>query len=318
MFLYSENAVVVYMLSQMSITEVMQSAVETVESHTSAIDVGRLLRERDIGSVVVVDDDQAVGIVTETDLVELLVADDDAESVTARECMSSPLITIDASASITEAASLLREHHIKKLPVLSNGTLTGITTTTDLSSYLPQLSVQRPKREITEGQPPRVSFEMAYEEEDWQFEYRDEETKGVFDIGDVVEFSKVVSDADVRTFAEVSGDTNRLHLDSEFAEQTRFGQRIVHGTLTAGLISAALARIPGLTIYLSQDISYLGPVDVDEQITAVCEVIEELGDDKYRLSTDIYNEEGDRVIEGEAVVLLDELPETTEISAETE
>jgi predicted transcriptional regulator/acyl dehydratase len=306
------------MLSQMSLTEIMHSTVETVEPDTLAIDVGRRLRERDIGSVVVVDDDQAVGIVTESDLVELLVAGDDSESVTARECMSSPLVTIDASASITEAASLLREHHIKKLPVLSDGELAGITTTTDLSSYLPQFSVRRSKREVTEGRLPRASPEMAYEEEGWQFEYRDEETEGVFDIGDVVEFSKVISDDDVRSFAEMSGDTNRLHLDSEFAEQTRFEHRIVHGTLVTGLISAALARIPGLTIYLSQDISYLGPIAIGERVTAVCEVSEELDDDKYRLSTDVYNEDGNRVLEGEAVVLLDDLPEATEQPAETE
>lgn len=318
MFLYDRGTLVTSMLRQMSLTEIMHSAVETVEPETGAIEIGKQLREREIGSVVVVDDGKAVGIVTEADLVELLVADDVVETVTAAECMSSPLVTIDASASITEAASLLREHHVKKLPVLDSEELVGIITTTDLSSYLPQLSIRRSEHEITEGRQPRARPEMAYNVEGWQFEYRDEETKGVFDIGDVVEFSKVISDSDVRSFAEASGDTNRLHLDSAFAEQTRFGHRIVHGTLATGLISAALARIPGLTVYLSQNISYLGPVDVGERVTAICEVTEELADDKYRLSTDVYNEDEDRVLEGEAVVLLDDLPENTERPAETQ
>lgn len=304
------------MLKQMSITEIMYSAVETVKPDTGVIEIGKRLREREIGSVVVVDDGKAVGIVTEADLVELLVDDSTIETVTAAECMSAPLVTIDASASITEAASLLREENVKKLPVLDGEELVGIVTTTDLSSYLPKFSVRRSKHELTEERLPRARPEMAYDVEGWQFEYRDNETEGMFDIGDVVEFSKVVSDSDVRSFAEASGDTNRLHLDSEFAEQTRFGNRIVHGTLATGLISAALARIPGLTVYLSQDISYLGPVDIGERVTAICEVTEELGDEKYRISTDVYNEDEDRVLEGEAVVLLDDLPENTERPAE--
>lgn len=311
------------MLGQMSLTAVMRSDVETIEPDVPIIDVGRRLQQREIGSVVVVDDSEAVGIVTETDLVELLVAGGDADTVTAADCMSSPLVTTDDSASVTEAAALLREHDIKKLPVLSDsdsdseGTLSGIVTTTDLVSYLPQFSVRR-THDITEGQRSRARPEMAYDEKNWQFEYRDNKIEGAFDVGDVVEFSKIVSESDVRAFANVSGDTNRLHLDAEFAAQTRFDHCIAHGTLVSGLISAALARIPGLTIYLSQDISYLAPVAIDERITAVCEVAEELGDDTYRLSTDVYDGNDERVIEGEAVILLDDLPETVDRPAEIE
>lgn len=311
------------MLRQMSLTEIMRSDVETVEPDIPIIDVGRRLQQREIGSVIVVDDGEAVGIVTETDLVELLVAGGDADTVTAADCMSSPVVTIDTEATITEAAALLRDHDIKKLPVLSDSgsgsdsdeTFTGILTTTELSSYLPQFSVRR-MHDITEEQLSRARPEMAYDEKSWQFEYRDNNTEGTFDVGDVVEFSKIVSDSDVRTFAEASGDTNRLHLDEEFAAQTRFDHRIAHGTLVSGLISAALARIPGLTIYLAQDISYLASVAIDERITAVCEVAEELGDDKYRLSTDVYDGNDERVIEGEAVILLDDLPEAADRPAE--
>ncbi|MFC6963623.1 CBS domain-containing protein [Halocatena marina] len=303
------------MLKQMSLAEAMRTDVETIESDAVLIEVGRRLRKREIGSVVIVDDGPPVGIVTETDLVEFLVTGGDVETVTAAECMSSPLITIDASSSIIEAATLLREHNIKKLPVLSDGELDGIVTTTDLASYLPQFSVQRTSRERTEGRVPRPNPEMAYDDEGWQFEYRDT-TSGTFGVGDVVEFSKVVTDADVRSFAEISGDTNRLHLDSEFAAQTRFDHRIVHGTLVSGLISAALARIPGLTIYLAQDISYLAPVAIGDRITAVCEAAEALGNNKYRLSTDVYDENDERVIEGEAVILLDDLPDIADEATE--
>lgn len=131
-------------------------------------------------------------------------------------------------------------------------------------------------------------------------------------VGDSVTFSKTISEEDVNAFAYASGDTNRLHLDQKFAEGTRFGDRIAHGTLVSGLISAALARIPGMVIYLSQDSRFLGPVSLGERVTAVVEVVETLENDRYRLSTTVYNEDDDEVIDGEAVVLVDELPDDRE------
>ena len=127
-------------------------------------------------------------------------------------------------------------------------------------------------------------------------------------VGDRVEFRKTISDGDVRKFAAASGDTNPLHLDETFAEKTRFKSRIAHGTLVSGLISAALARLPGLTIYLSQDLEFHNPVRIGDAVTAHVEIVEDLGDDQFRLTTRV--EDGDDVvIDGEAVVLIDDLPE---------
>jgi len=127
-------------------------------------------------------------------------------------------------------------------------------------------------------------------------------------VGDGVEFSKTISDTDVRRFAVSSGDTNPLHLDEAFAEQTRFKGRIAHGTLVAGLISAALARFPGLTIYLSQDLEFHAPVRIGDRVTAECEIVEDLGHNQYRLTTTVID--GDEaVIDGEAVVLIDDRPD---------
>ena len=128
------------------------------------------------------------------------------------------------------------------------------------------------------------------------------------DVGDRVEFTKTITDEDVTAFAAASGDTNPLHLDDTFASQTRFRGRIAHGTLIGGLISAALARLPGLTIYLSQDLEFHNPVRVGDRLTAICEIVEDLGDDQYRLTTRVLDGE-DTVIDGEAVVLVDELPD---------
>ncbi|SDZ84625.1 Acyl dehydratase [Haloplanus vescus] len=154
---------------------------------------------------------------------------------------------------------------------------------------------------------PAPSLEITYTKPDWTFESSDD-GDGV-SVGDRVRFTKRLTDAEVQTFADASGDTNRLHLDSEFAEKTRFGRRIAHGTLVSGVISAALARLPGLTIYLSQELEFRGPVHIGEEVTAICEVVEDLGDDRYRVTTVVEDEDGETVIDGEAVVLIDDVPE---------
>ncbi|WP_222918309.1 MaoC family dehydratase [Natrinema sp. SYSU A 869] len=142
----------------------------------------------------------------------------------------------------------------------------------------------------------------------WQFDRTVDDPEGI-SVGDTVTFEKALTDDDVRAFAAVSGDTNRLHLDDDFASETRFDERIVHGTLVSGLISAALARLPGLTIYLSQDLEFSGPVGIGDQVSARVEIVEDLGNDQYRLETVVRNEDDDAtVIDGEAVVLIDDLP----------
>ena len=128
--------------------------------------------------------------------------------------------------------------------------------------------------------------------------------EGDIEVGDSVTFTKTIHDEDVRRFAASSGDTNPLHLDEDFAEETRFDGRIAHGILVSGTISAALARVPGDVVYLSQDLEFLAPVDIGDRVTADCTIAEDLGNNQYRLSTTVTNEEGDIVIDGEAVVLI--------------
>lgn len=127
-------------------------------------------------------------------------------------------------------------------------------------------------------------------------------------VGDTVEFEKRLSDEDVREFAAISGDRNPLHLDEEFAAQTVFSERIVHGMLASSLISAALARLPGTTVYLSQDLEFHRPVHLDDHVTAECEIVEDLGGDTYRLTTRVVDDDREVLIDGEAVVLVDDHP----------
>ena len=155
--------------------------------------------------------------------------------------------------------------------------------------------------------PPLDRIEPAGDLPEWHAEMSADDPTEV-SVGDTFTFTKTISDADVKSFAAASGDTNPLHLDEEYGSKTRFKGRIAHGTLVGGLISAALARVPGLVIYLSQDLEFLGPVRIDDRISANCEIVEDLGDDQYRLRTRVLNGE-DVAIDGEAVILIDDEPD---------
>jgi acyl dehydratase/CBS domain-containing protein len=292
-----------------SVSEVMQSPVETVDQTATAREAARRLDESGIGSLVIVDGQRPVGIVTDVDLTRLIADGVDPQTTAIESIMSSPVVTVTDNETITDAARAIQEHGIKRLPVVDDaGDLVGIVTTTDLTSYLPHVT-QR-KRDQAEGESTErhdVRPDTAYEKPDWHYEYFGDESH--IDVGDVIRFSKTLTEEDVEAFAEASGDTNRLHLEAEYAAETRFGEPIAHGTLVAGSISAALARLPGLTVYLSQEVSYLGPVAVGDSVTAECRVVERLKENQFRLTTTVTRADGETVIDGEAVVLSDPIPD---------
>jgi 3-hydroxybutyryl-CoA dehydratase len=125
-------------------------------------------------------------------------------------------------------------------------------------------------------------------------------------VGATASRTKTITRADVEAFAALTGDDNPLHLDEEFARNTRFGRPIAHGMLVAGLISAVLGRIlpgPG-TIYLRQTLEFLRPVYLGDMVTAVVEVVR-IREDKpvITLATRCLNQHGEEVLRGEAVVL---------------
>jgi 3-hydroxybutyryl-CoA dehydratase len=129
-------------------------------------------------------------------------------------------------------------------------------------------------------------------------------------VGDAASFTKTITEEDIRKFAEVTGDTNPLHLDPAYAEKTRFGERIAHGMISAGLISAVMGTkvAPHATaVYLSQSLRFQKPVKIGDTITARGEV--KAIDPVKRfvtLATDCTNQRGETVTTGEALLLIDE------------
>jgi 3-hydroxybutyryl-CoA dehydratase len=126
-----------------------------------------------------------------------------------------------------------------------------------------------------------------------------------FSIGQTASFSQTITEHAVRTFAEISGDHNPLHLDEAYAKQTRFGARIAHGALTAGIISAAIGNeLPGVgSIYLSQMTKFVKPVYFGDTITATVEITA-IRTDKgiVTLKTICTNQKNEMVADGEAMV----------------
>lgn len=115
---------------------------------------------------------------------------------------------------------------------------------------------------------------------------------------------KAVMETDVIGFAELSGDSNPIHLCDDYAATTRFGQRIAHGLYTASLISAVLGtRLPGPgAVYRSQTLNFLGPVKIGDVVTIIVEVIELVPEGrKVRLHCEA-SVDGKPVLEGEAIV----------------
>ena len=128
----------------------------------------------------------------------------------------------------------------------------------------------------------------------------------ILKIGDTAARTLSVSDEVVRGFAEVTGDRNPVHLDDEFARNTRFGRRIAHGMIAACQVSAVIGNtLPGPgTIYLSQSLQFVAPVFVGDRVTTRVTVtsIKE-GKPIATLETICENQKGEAVLKGEAVVL---------------
>lgn len=132
-----------------------------------------------------------------------------------------------------------------------------------------------------------------------------------FVLGHRVSFSKTITDDDIRQTAVVTGDTNPLHLDDAYAQRTRFRQRIAHGVLTSGVLSAAIGTQLGgpdyTVILLSMSLQFQRPVLPGDTVTATAEVT---GIDRRRLTlrAECVNQRGEQLCTGEVNVLLDPYP----------
>jgi 3-hydroxybutyryl-CoA dehydratase len=124
-------------------------------------------------------------------------------------------------------------------------------------------------------------------------------------VGDEASLTRTITEVHIVNYAGLTGDMNPVHVDAEHAAQSMFGERIAHGMLVAGLISAVLGtQLPGPnSIYLGQDLNFVAPVMIGDTIKVVV-IVTDKRDEKriIKLRTTAYNQRGTMVIDGNAVV----------------
>ena len=124
-------------------------------------------------------------------------------------------------------------------------------------------------------------------------------------VGERASRTRLVTARDIELFTELTGDRNPLHYDQEAAAATRFGEIIVQGGVTSGLLNAVVAQdLPGPgSVFLHVDWKFTAPVSPGDEITAEVEALE-VRDDKpiTRLRTTVSKQDGTVVLDGTAVV----------------
>ena len=126
------------------------------------------------------------------------------------------------------------------------------------------------------------------------------------EVGMMDVFAKTITDADIITFAGVSGDTNPLHLSNEFASETIFEGCIAHGMLTASFISTVIGtKMPGPgCIYVSQNLRFKAPVRAGDTVTATCVVTKLIPEKRFIELSTVCAVTGKPVLEGEATIMV--------------
>jgi 3-hydroxybutyryl-CoA dehydratase len=126
-------------------------------------------------------------------------------------------------------------------------------------------------------------------------------------IGDKFSTTRTVTDKLIRDFAELSGDHNPIHLDDEFAANTRFGRRIAHGMLSGAFISAVLGNEfqERKIVYLSQTMRFTSPTFIGDQITTTA-TVKGIRQEKgiVTIETVCKKESGEITLTGEAMVMI--------------
>jgi 3-hydroxybutyryl-CoA dehydratase len=124
-------------------------------------------------------------------------------------------------------------------------------------------------------------------------------------VGDEASLTRTITEVHIVNYAGLTGDMNPVHMDHEHAAQSMFGERIAHGMLVAGLISAVLGtQLPGPnSIYLGQDLSFTAPVKIGDTVRVTVTVTSKRDDKRIiKLRTTAVNQRREMVIDGTAVI----------------
>ena len=117
-----------------SIQEAMTSNPTTIEPTATAEEAAKIMKSEDIGSLPIVDGDKLVGVITDRDLAIRVVAEGRGTDTTVGEIASKDVVTVDPEQSVEDAARLMAEHQVRRLPVVEeDGRIVGIVTQADIA-----------------------------------------------------------------------------------------------------------------------------------------------------------------------------------------
>ena len=124
--------------------------------------------------------------------------------------------------------------------------------------------------------------------------------------GQEADLTRIVTEEDIIKYAEVSGDTNPVHLDADYASSTMFKEQIAHGMLTASFISAVFGtKLPGPgSIYVSQSLKFRAPVKIGDTVTTRVTVTGNVQEKKFVTFSTVCEVGGKTVLEGQANLML--------------
>lgn len=126
-------------------------------------------------------------------------------------------------------------------------------------------------------------------------------------IGQKATFTKKINEQLVDDFAKLSGDLNPLHMNEEYAKNTKFGKRVCHGMLLVSFLSQLVGMyLPGKnSLYFSQSVNFRNPGFIGDQITIIGEIIEKKSTTKIiTIKTSIYNQDEKCLVDGVAKVIV--------------
>ena len=179
------------MEEKIKVKEIMTREPLTVDKETLVTETAKLMAKRRVGSVIVMDNGKPIGIVTETDLTKRVVATArDPTKTKIKEIMSSPLVFVSPEDSYEVAVEKMKKYKIKRIPVIENGKIMGILTTTDIARTTPnmldlleaRLLMRQSQPEIMETSTSGIceicgnySYNLTYENDQWVCEECKEE-----------------------------------------------------------------------------------------------------------------------------------------------
>ncbi len=147
----------------LKVEDVMVTDVITISYRASVKRAAQVMNKHEIGCLIVVKGNKAVGIVTERDMLKRVVAKAaDPKKTRVEEIMSQPLIVVEPDMELEDAVKLMFEMKIKKLPVVDKGKLVGIVSITDIAKFHPHIMDIIKKLAMQEDVPKRMQKVMCY------------------------------------------------------------------------------------------------------------------------------------------------------------